>query len=333
MDNSKWESRITLAMGMIFFVASILAYGATNDIAQNDVSGNSVNTVGQFPVSSLFDSKMSGISFKDVDGFWDKWHLVIVRYRQDTKEMRFIYANDIAWERIQDSRKNGTEYPPDYPEGSMFGKVSYSLKEDLLLTSSLMPDHVLRYQIMVKQTSKDSSNHGWGYAIFSQTGTINTLPNNVKQTVDACATCHEIASSRGYVFIGKLDATPTNSHLISKTSISTGSVGPNYAEPKFAKRALSELGQEFSFIAETEVEVAEMQHSQMFSGTLNELSPLLIKHNKESGLPTILMSTDRKLWSVVYKDPENDKCIFIRTRMDLQFLTSEERIRSRHVCH
>ena len=43
------------------------------------------------------ESKMNGLQLKDYPDFETKWHLVTVRYRKDTGEQRFTYANDIAW--------------------------------------------------------------------------------------------------------------------------------------------------------------------------------------------------------------------------------------------
>ena len=49
-------------------------------------------------------TQMNEIKFQSYKGFEKKWKLVTVRFREDTKEMRFTYANDIAWKTLKQKR-------------------------------------------------------------------------------------------------------------------------------------------------------------------------------------------------------------------------------------
>jgi hypothetical protein len=80
-------------------------------------------------------ASMNGISYDTFGDFFKKWHFVTARYRKDTEEMRFTYANDIAWRALQEGAG-----PPgavkDYPEGAAFGKVGVMTQDDPAFTSS-----------------------------------------------------------------------------------------------------------------------------------------------------------------------------------------------------
>jgi len=51
---------------------------------------------------------MNGYNLNDYAEFYKKWHLVTVRYRTDSFEQRFTYANDLAWKTLQTGK---TDYP------------------------------------------------------------------------------------------------------------------------------------------------------------------------------------------------------------------------------
>ena len=263
------------------------------------------------------DTEMNGISFSSIRGFWNNWHLVTARYRIDTKEMRFIYANDIAWRQIDSDRKKGIIYPSNYPEGAMFGKVAYTMSEDKLFASSLMPDRVIRYQVMVKDSKKYEQSQGWGYAIFAPSGQSGTANAQASQesihVTEACSSCHEQAKQRGYVFIGQLNAEPNEYNFLGGQS--GISVRPVPMQPfVFKKRNVSEFGHIFDFLGATEIEVSEQPAWTVFLGTLDESIPLLIKHLHASQLPSAIISSDKEMWVVTYPDTDNRSCAFIRQR-------------------
>src|SRR4051812_40536000 len=97
---------------------------------------------------------MSGVRLQDFRDFEKKWHLVTVRYRKDTAELRFTYANDIAWEALN-------RHSLDYPEGAVFGKIGVATQSDLSFASSSVPSGARRYQFMVRNKEKYQDTNGW----------------------------------------------------------------------------------------------------------------------------------------------------------------------------
>lgn len=90
---------------------------------------------------------MNGYSFKEYKDFPQKWKLVTVRFRKDIDEMRFVYANELAFKALQ----SGTG---KYPDGAIFGKLGVRSKDDPEFASSMVPSGVHRYQLMVKNSKK-----------------------------------------------------------------------------------------------------------------------------------------------------------------------------------
>src|SRR4051812_4515226 len=46
-------------------------------------------------------TEMNGHSLREFVGFEKNWKLVTVRFRKDTGELRFTYANDLAWKNLK----------------------------------------------------------------------------------------------------------------------------------------------------------------------------------------------------------------------------------------
>lgn len=135
--------------------------------------------------------------------FWKNWHFVSARWRQDVREIRLTYANDLAWKTLSEQRT-------DYPLGAMFGKLVYPAEEDLALPSSLMASNKLsRFMVMLWDPShKKVGADGWVYVRF-----INPDPNlpqdknstgiwgvMAQKEINSCVECHSRAYDRGNVF-------------------------------------------------------------------------------------------------------------------------------------
>ena len=135
--------------------------------------------------------EMNGFKLSDFPEFEKKWKLVTVRFRKDTGEMRFTYANDIAYQNL-------VKGVIDYPEGSVFAKIGIKTAEDSAFPSSAVPAGARRYQFMVKDKKKFASTEGWGYVLFDKGGTI--YPEDPATQSAACAACHRIVPERGFVF-------------------------------------------------------------------------------------------------------------------------------------
>ncbi|MBV2167073.1 MAG: cytochrome P460 family protein, partial [Bdellovibrio sp.] len=123
------------------------------------------NAYFEIPATSK-KSEMNQISFEKYKNFPTEWNLVTVRYRNDNKELRFIYANNIAFQHLLSESKKS------YPEGSAFGKTAYITAQDPHFPSSMVPSTNRRFQFMVKDSKKYAATNGWGYALFNSEGVI-----------------------------------------------------------------------------------------------------------------------------------------------------------------
>lgn len=84
-----------------------------------------VNSHGYFEPSEDTGKiqQMNDISMDQYPEFEKNWKLVTVRYREDSGELRFVYANDLAYQSMQ-------ELNPKYPEGSVFAKIGLLSEDD-----------------------------------------------------------------------------------------------------------------------------------------------------------------------------------------------------------
>lgn len=238
---------------------------------------------------------MNGYAFKDYKDFWSKWHLVTARYRTDNGEIRVTYANDIAWATIQAGRT-------DFPDGAKFGKIAYRAVPDPLFTSSLAPGAVHRYQLMVKDSKKYPDSRGWGYAIFNGQG--KTLPESPVTTSKACANCHEYAAPRGYVFLGAMHpgpkALPTEQLITSTSEADVATLAramQDYVSTDSA--SLSALKKVLPTGLGTVMVASGKAVETLFSGTLSEYKPSLIRNALRTGLPHAVVSADQARWALV----------------------------------
>ena len=134
---------------------------------------------------------MNGLNPEDYEDFWEKWPLVSVRYREDNKEQRFVYANSIAMEAM----KKGAKI---YPDGSVFGKITFITQKDPNFPNSVEPAAFSRMQIMEKNEKRFTETDGWSYLLY-----LN--PENLKKKDDhsrllACHSCHKLVEKLDHVF-------------------------------------------------------------------------------------------------------------------------------------
>lgn len=113
-----------------------------------------------------------------------------VRYRTDSKELRFTYANDLAWKQMNSSQ-------PTYTDGAIFAKVGIIAEKDPA-SSSEVPSGAKRFQFMVRDRKKYRTTNGWGYALFDDKGKV--FNEDIKQKTLACAACHNMVPERDFVF-------------------------------------------------------------------------------------------------------------------------------------
>lgn len=228
-------------------------------------------------------TEMSGIRHQDYRGFEKKWKLVTVRYRKDSSEMRFTYANPKAWAAMQSGGKN-------YPEGSVFAKISVITAEDPRFVSSAVPNGSQRIQYMVRSEKKYGETQGWGYALFDAEG--KTYPEEPKLKARACAACHLIAQGTGYVFSEELKffSPPAGpAKLMSLTFVQTEkSKLPASLQEQLPRSA------EKIFLLDSPISNA------LFQGTLEEIKPVLAKQVRSSGQPAALLSKERDRFSAAF---------------------------------
>ena len=224
---------------------------------------------------------MNEIRFSDVKDFMKNWYFVTVRYRQDTNEMRFVYANEIAWKALQSLK-------PDYPDGAAFGKIGLATESDPAFLSSKMPSTTRRYQFMVKDKKKYRATDGWGYALFDGSGF--QFDEDTKLATQACAACHRIVPQRDFVFSRIAALAPqdksrpmsqgTLGHLGLFKELNVGSL-----PIQLAKQVTADGGSLFTSVDSLEGEIKQ----KSFSGTLDEVVPLLLDQAHKNHRPSVMV--------------------------------------------
>jgi hypothetical protein len=245
----------------------------------------SVAVAADLPATQTKGAFMNGLAWKDYAGFWDKEKLVTVRFREDNGELRFIYANAVAWDAIQQGAAT-------FPDGSVFMKAAVKTARDPLFDNSAVPSGASRYQIMVKDSKRYPATAGWGYAIFSQMGT--SFVEDETKAVEACHACHTLAAQRDYVFARA-------AALGTRRPLAPPALGPDIAfrtteataYPAIAKA----IGNSSRLIRVLE-QSALKQHN--FAGTIDELVPLLLRELRVSGVPAAFVDGQAGAYAVAY---------------------------------
>ena len=239
--------------------------------------------------------KMNGIRLSDFSNFFTKWKLVTVRYREDTHEQRFTFANAQA-QKVLGSGQT------DFPDGAVFAKISYFTHSDPLFPSSVAPFEKKRIQFMVHDARRYAATQGWGYALFNGEG--RTLNGEPKQVAQACAACHQIAQSRGYVFSQPMGSTPSSEAKLPPIQSFSGlkfeSV-PRSSLPEPMERNIVTHNKHIYVLK------GAIQESS-FEGTANEILPTLIEKAKATKIPAALISSDGRLFSAAYIDESPLAC-------------------------
>jgi|GEM_PF-295062 len=139
----------------------------------------------------------NGIDPKVADQYWEKWHFVSSRFRTDNRQIRIVYANDIAWDAM-------LKHSPVYPDGAMFAKAIFESSIDPTFPSSVVPKAYTELELMKKDAKNLGNNGGWAYAVYEYEKTTQELrkedPHNPRELMQTCISCHAIVKSRDYVF-------------------------------------------------------------------------------------------------------------------------------------
>lgn len=265
---------------------------------------------GYFDGIRKFDGegRMNGIEFKKYRNFPSEWQLVTVRFRHDSSEMRFTYANKIAYRHLI----SGKTTP--YPKGSLFGKVSFVTAKDPRFSSSEVPAGSKRYQFMLKDPELYKKTDGWGYALFDSAG-VTFNENPVEKTM-ACHACHTIVKQADFVF-----SEPMNFNAAKKLA-PMDSASPLRWFP-IARTKLPPGAQQMSETAKIEIDQLDPNLiTKFFSGTLDEIIPTLLAHTQSKQRGAIYVGNSDN-FSLVMPSPKA-QCQSIRVFFKGSLVRNEE---------
>lgn len=242
--------------------------------------------------SAVAGQQMNGIQMSDYQGFEKNWRLVTVRFRKDTQELRWTFANELAWKTLSSGSI-------EYPAGSVFAKIGSVTHEDSQFPSSAVPNGARRYQFMVRDAAKFKQTGGWGYALFDVDG--NLFPDPVKETSTACYACHRIVENRGQVFSQPFLFSSGSKALIETTFLSDKK---GFRVVDFEWQKTSSLPAKLRDLLPknfTRVRAVNDQtlRRNVFHGTLDEIRPRLELEAYNQSSPAVLVSSDGKSFSLV----------------------------------
>lgn len=241
-------------------------------------------------------TEMSGAKINDFKDFEKKWKMVTVRFRKDTGELRFTYANESAWKALKAGGKS-------YPKGAVFAKIGLATLDDPSFESSAVPAGARRYQFMIRDEKKFKETDGWGYALFDQNG--KTFPGEPKAAVLACAACHNIVPERTYVFSEIMELSPSNKS--DKTSVDKVESKIKFETIKTSSLPKTVLDQIPPKTNEVRKIVGPL-NELMFHGTLDEIRPTLYKEAIRSKMPSLLFNKSGTSFSIVILMNTKTKC-------------------------
>jgi len=233
-------------------------------------------------------SEMNGYQLNDFKDFEKKWRLVTVRYRKDTGELRWTFANDLAWKVL-------SKGSVDYPKGAAFAKVGIVTVEDSQFPSSAVPSGARRYQFMVRDEKKHAETGGWGYALFDVEG--KTFPENPKQAAMACYACHQVVKNRGQVFSQPFQFAPYLKDAFISSAAGFHTLTFDWQDSKGLPSQLKQhLPKETKRIR---VLTDKTIRDHLFQGTLDEIRPSLQREAYEHQSPAALISSDNSRFSLM----------------------------------
>lgn len=241
---------------------------------------------------------MNQIRLLDYGDFTQKWKLVTVRYRQDSKEMRFTYANSIAWDAI----RQGLAI---YPDGSVFAKVGFKSDVDHAFSSSVVPSGARRFQLMVKNSKKYLETDGWGYALFQSNGTL--FDGDIKTVTQSCHACHKLVPERNFVFSEPIEVSPLIKEVQSvfKSQKNASQIRFLKLDKKDFSSFLNSQIDSIDFIEIIDGSLREFY----FGGTLDEVTPLLIENVLKTQNTSGFLSLDQKTFKIIEQNKKSKLCL------------------------
>lgn len=121
---------------------------------------------------------------------YKNWQIISISDRFDNGTMRVIYGNDIAVEAVKEKHIN------PWPEGTVFAKVAWDkLKNE---SGDITSGAFRQVELMIKNSRKYSSTHGWGFARFK---TPQLIPyGKTALFATECINCHKPMKDNDFVF-------------------------------------------------------------------------------------------------------------------------------------
>jgi len=102
--------------------------------------------------------KNTKLSFKEIKGY-QNYKIVATHFRTDKNEIRYILANQIAYNALRNNKIT-------MPNGSKIVKIGWSVKKMPTFPTALEADTIQRVEYMIKDKTKHKESDGWGYARF-----------------------------------------------------------------------------------------------------------------------------------------------------------------------
>ena len=269
-----------------------------------------------FSSSIVFGSEvsMNDIKLLQYGDFTQKWKLVTVRFRQDSHEMRFTYANDLAWESM-------TKGVAVYPDGAVFAKVGFKSGVDPAFNSSIVPSGARRFQFMVKDAKKYAETDGWGYALFQSNGEL--FEGDQKTATFSCHACHKLVAERNFVFSEPIEVSPVIKKIRTTYNLEKNKSHLFYTSLK-AKDYQSNLKKFKNKIGENSLEIIDGDMREyFFGGTLDEVTPLLINHVLLTKKPSGFVSRDQGTFKILKFSKNGKSCSAEEYAFDIYEFRSE----------
>jgi hypothetical protein len=196
----------------------------------------------------------------------------------------------LAWSAL-------SKLKPEFPDGAVFGKIALTTESDPSFTSSKVPSGARRFQFMVKDKKKYKDSEGWGFALFNDKGGL--FEDDTTIATQSCVACHRIIPQFGFVFSRPAAIT---FGAIQNLDSKTASIDKQIV---FTKVSIKSVAKSLKTIFGAHFNDAFSMHGDLqktsFSGTLDEVVPLLKEKAKREVAPAFLFIDEKNFSAVIPK--------------------------------
>jgi hypothetical protein len=160
---------------------------------------------------------------------------------------------------------------------------------------------------MIKDSKKHTSTNGWGYALFEPDGKVGS--GDPKKITLSCHACHQIVAQKDFVFSTFLDRSVESS--LNDNAVAKFVRSFVVSKPEFEDRLIADLPNSLqAHLPGKILTVRSLKGAltkSIFSGSLNEIRPLLAKEALRAYSPAALISDDKKQFTAVFRDQDHSK--------------------------